>query len=236
MKWFSKDIVLLFAFAAGLTAQEIPTGDKLKLYLNGKKYVTDMEFYRHLDFADGKFKIAHIQGIDDQGDYTVNGEKITLLSEGNGSIGKRQSKSCKIIWHSAAVAYAEELDCGKGNRFFLESSLRAEGSAVDIQGEPAIIMGKKSATLTTKVVFRKKPSKKAKPLRCADGSSPLALGIPFTVYARTQEKAKVDKWENYWYYVHNDYSPESYSDPKTHTPIGCEAPAGWVFGEFVKVQ
>ena len=71
-------------------------------------------------------------------------------------------------------------------------------------------------------------------MRCENGASPLAMGMNFTVYARTKEKAKVDKWENYWYYVYNNYSPEGSIDPQTNEALGCLAPAGWVFGEFVK--
>jgi hypothetical protein len=210
------------------------TGEALMTYLDGKKYVTDMGFYMHLDFTAGKYQIAHIQGIDDSGDYSVRGNKIILLSSSTDQRGKRNSTTCTVVWDSKSIAYAEELNCGGTNRYFLESSKRPEGSEVMIDGVPAVVFNKSGAQLTTKVVFRKKPSKKGTPLRCADGSSPLPKGMSFTIYARTKEKVRVDKWENYWYYVYNEYSPEGSRDPETNRALGCEAPPGWVFGEFVQ--
>lgn len=234
MKFSAIATGLLLSLVPSLFADDHPTGDKLKAYLDGKKYVTEMGFFMRVDFTAGKFEIAHVQAIEDRGDYSVRGDKIILLSEGTDAQGKRNSKSCQIVWNSNSVAYTEELDCGKGRRFFLETSKRPEGSEIRIGDETAVVIDSKRASLTTKVVFRKKPTKKGTPLRCADSSSPLVLGFEFTVYARTKEKMKVDKWENYWYYVYNDYLPEVHYDQKNNQPVSCEAPAGWVFGEFVK--
>jgi hypothetical protein len=87
----------------------------------------------------------------------------------------------------------------------------------------------KSGKVTTEAFIREAPQKSAKPARCIlesprlEERKTLPKDAELKVVARTNEKEKVDKWENYWYYV----------DAKDGWYANCE---GWVFGEFVEIK
>lgn len=223
-------------FAHSVWPSERPVGKELKAYLNGKQYETEMGFYRELTFSDGKYSIANRQMMEGAGTFEVRGATLVLHNEDKTAEGNGYPKECKLVWNSNSPSHSEEIKCTGGERFFLKSSLRAEGTEFVVEGEPVIILGKKFAELITKVVYRQKPSKQAKALRCESGSSPVVPGMYLTVYARTRAKVKVDKWENYWYYVYNNYTPEGTMDPQTGQALGCEAPPAWIFGEFLRFK
>lgn len=224
-----KYVALLVGLSAIASTPAKKTGEELKAYLDGKTFITDMRFFVWLEFKAGKYELAHRQGLEANGTYSVRGGKIYL--------GESQdATTCELDEQSKSPGFSVELRCGKQGTFYLKTSARPEGEVININGEPAIVVPQKMAEITTRVVFRKKPGKSAKALRCENGSSPLDTRMSLTVYARTKEKVKVDKWENYWYFLYNNYSPEGIYNPETGTAIGCEAPPGWVFGEFLKFR
>jgi len=97
-----------------------------------------------------------------------------------------------------------------------------EGETRMISKWQVITIGMKKAITTSAVKIRKTPEAHGEELAYySEIFAPEQKSVPknatVTVVARTLEKEKVDKWENYWYYVH----------------VG--APDGvWMFGEFVK--
>ena len=88
-------------------------------------------------------------------------------------------------------------------------------------------------TVTTVLKIRENPDSSAKEIQfetCPDDTQVMATSIDkgkeLTIYARTKDKVKTGKWNNYWYYVgFNSSNCE-----------GSDYVSGWVFGEFVKIK
>lgn len=157
-------------------------------------------------------------GVEATGTYKIKGKKVVL--EGG--------KTCVLNQKSRSLVVTDELKCGS-TIYYNVRTRRPEGDEVTIRGQKSVLMGAKDGKLTTAAVYRVKPSIKAASIVCdhegAVGSrSPLVNG--FTVIARTKDKVKVNKWENYWYYV-------SVPDDESRS---CRASTGWVFAEFVEVR
>ncbi len=99
---------------------------------------------------------------------------------------------------------------------------------------------KKTGTVIEPVVIRAKPGTDGARVKCTisgftcaaemdpycqsgkTSAAPKDAGLNFS--ARTAEKVKVGKWENYWYKLNQD-----------ETGITCEGEA-WVYGQFVKLN
>ncbi|MBE7440424.1 MAG: hypothetical protein HS115_18385 [Spirochaetales bacterium] len=99
-----------------------------------------------------------------------------------------------------------------------------------IDGLPVVTMGFARWGTTTAVKFRSAPDSLASEYKCTYGDinpqeyDHIPVGKEVKVLARTVEKAPVQGWLNYWYYV----IPEDdwYAG-------GCEPRRGWVYGEFL---
>lgn len=93
----------------------------------------------------------------------------------------------------------------------------------------------KNGTVNDTAYIRSAPNVSAKPLNCvirmpeSTGKSEyegqvIAKGREMLVIARTKAKFKVQKWENYWYFVEaNPYG-------------GKDCGPGWMFGEFITIK
>lgn len=221
-EWFVSCLLSL-AFAASTSAV-----DSLQAELENDSFIgeTDGSEEKKLWFAGGKYGVDGMGGMLDSGSYTVVKGRARLVSSSQGPDGKSYVFQCSWKKQTKSFSFSRELDCGALGSFFAASSKRAAGETVTIDGAKAVLMSRENAGVTTKVVFRKKPSKKGTPIRCSDGSSPLVGD--FKVLARTESKVKVDKWENYWYYIQIPVNELATS--------GCPAPPGWVFGEFVQFR
>jgi hypothetical protein len=60
----------------------------------------------------------------------------------------------------------------------------------------------------------------------------LPKGKIVEVLFRTQDKEKIQKWENYWYYVRYEFQ-------RHNSSCGCpekDSAEAWIFGEFVKIN
>ncbi len=221
-KWYAQIIVSLVLFSA------VAATDILQSDLEGTHFVgeSDGSEEKRLWFSEGKYGVDGMGGMLDGGAYALVKGKLRLTSSSKGPDGKPHIYQCAWKTTSKSFLYARELYCGALGSFFPENSKRAAGDTVMIDGAKAVLMNGEMAGLTTKAVFRKKPNKKGAPIRCSDGSSPLVRD--FKVLARTESKVKVDKWENYWYYIQVPFDELATS--------GCFAPPGWVFGEFVRFR
>lgn len=114
----------------------------------------------------------------------------------------------------------------------LYRTLLPEGTARKIQGRDTLSILKFGSVNDT-AYLRSAPDVSAKPLKCVidylNYSEPyegqvIAKGIKVFVIARTKTKVKVQKWENYWYYMEaNQYGGK-----------GCGP--GWIFGEFITIK
>ncbi len=97
-----------------------------------------------------------------------------------------------------------------------------EGETRMVGATQVITMGKRKAFTTSAVKIRENPAADGKELAYYSAIfEPEQKSVPkntwVTLIARTTEKQKVSKWENYWYYVQ----------------VGAHDGV-WMFGEFVK--
>jgi len=102
---------------------------------------------------------------------------------------------------------------------------------MSIHGVDTVSLGSKNGIVTAALKIRESPGTSAQEItwQCdmpeGEPVKSIEKGKQLTVFARTKEKNKVGKWNNYWYYVM--YNPD------------CEdsgSITGWVFGEFVKIK
>ncbi|PJZ75285.1 hypothetical protein [Leptospira neocaledonica] len=109
------------------------------------------------------------------------------------------------------------------------------GKRVVIEHVDGIMMGGRKAVTTDAVRFRDEPSINSKIINvnlttescCSDSVEKKYTSLQkdwnVVVIARTKEKEKIEKWENYWYYiaVYQSEFSQVY---------------GWVFGQFIKIE
>ena len=104
-----------------------------------------------------------------------------------------------------------------------------EGIKGRINGIEAISMGGKKGVTTENVRIRPKPTIDSKYLEYSneiEGKLPYyPKGWDVIIYARTLNKDKIGKWNNYWYYV------ELVCDSRE-----MESGWVWVYGEFIKIK
>ena len=127
----------------------------------------------------------------------------------------------------SSLTYSRFLQFDDGSRFYDEkSSPGKEGTAVTIGKLPAVLMGMKQGKANTAVKFRERPDVKAKEIHLDQSPMEPLRAIPanteLSVLARTANRAKVQRWENYWYYVE---IPGRYGYTR-----------GWMFAEFVDLK
>jgi hypothetical protein len=93
-------------------------------------------------------------------------------------------------------------------------------------------MGLKKGTVTTNAKFRVTPSPRAREMPFINftdtGAGPAEEKLAYipadtsvVILARTEQKVKVQQWENYWLYLEVEEPLDQWKK-------------GWVFGEFIK--
>lgn len=182
-----------------------------------------------------------------QGKWTLTQESLRLSVDPasiksdspQGYSGFRQA-ACKLEADDSSLDVTEFLAChGEKDdqwaspRFSMPDSGVKPGAVRTVDGIKIVMLGNKTGTPTTSLMFRAKPSPSGEVIdirRISTG----AFGNPFMdlpspalpagergqmrVYGRTEQKTKVGQFENYWLYVSL-----------------CGNTFGWVFGEFVKI-
>ncbi len=229
MKFFP---VLFGVLVSALSAA--PEGEALKAHLQKQQFVSAPDGNNsEIKFEGDKIEMQVFGpgGIACSGTFSVSGKTIQIklsAAQANNECAINTDK-CTFLKTPDSPVAIEALRCGK-DLFFNQNKAPQPGKTIQIDGTAAIISKPVKSELTTAAVFRKKPAKSGAAIKCqfvtADMSGTAKPGLPpgFTVYARTKEKVKVDKWENYWYYVFS---------PSYDTQI-CDSPFGWVFAEFVR--
>jgi len=161
------------------------------------------------------------------GKYSYTSSGFTYSGQGDetecGNV-KSGEGECKINENSKNFFYLKEINCSGPIDVTLFSELTT-GLQRNVEDVP-VIMVIKRGTIKENAYIRSAPSKSAKPSECffesVEGRKPTPV-LPANQYifvvGKTLQKEKVDKWENFWYFVD---AGDWYSD--------CQ---GWVFGEFI---
>jgi hypothetical protein len=167
------------------------------------------------------------------GSYKIKGDTVTLtfekfpqcttFSEGETLQGKLKNEdSFGYRWYISFDSV----------RVYNHNTIIKAGDVVNLYGVDAVSMGSVSGHTTAALKIRKAPGAKEEEITW-DGScdsdnetyKSIKKDTELTIYARTKNKDKVGKLENYWYYV--KFYKEGYCGGSVE---------GWVFGEFVKVE
>ncbi len=180
---------------------------------------------------------GHIdEKIDGSGTYTIKDGKLILMFEKSteGMFKKGETiewvlsdkDSLEYRWY---LAYEDE----KPFAINLNSFIKA-GDPVSVNDINAVSMGSANGVATTNLKIREMPNATAKEIHFTHykdsqyiTAKSLDKDAKMTVYARTKERDKVGKLNNYWYYIGMKYNDGEGGDPIL---------TGWVFGEFVKIK
>ncbi|HMV80173.1 MAG TPA: SH3 domain-containing protein [Leptospiraceae bacterium] len=146
--------------------------------------------------------------------------------------GKLSGK-CTVLERKDHLIFSKQLDCsGILNHVFFSGEVGL-GEVRRLNGKELYMLGNQSASVNDTAFIRSGPSVKSPPLSCTLASDlstgsksrgTLPKGHKLKLIGRLQKMEKVQKWENYWYYV----------DPKDDWYTMCSK--GWVFGEFITID
>ena len=202
----------------------------------GKSWVpTGQGGYVELTFTDktAKFELNFEGQACGLADYKITGNGIEIGKtrrcpvEDFVGLREQDAQICNYVTDAKAIQHTILLKC-KNETFGRADSLVKAGTRVQYDGLELISEGWEKAEIVTPAKFRSRPEKAAPtiaydPGNGIEGSKPKTDVIPanatVSLIARTPEKHRVEKWENYWYLV------EVY---------GLENYRGWVFGELLK--
>lgn len=181
-------------------------------------------------------------GYDVSGTYLIKNGKITLTIDDNtrdvvlnqwlkndkpDRYNKYFLRNGVLVDDNDSIKYSRYLKFDDGTKFADKSTpVKGEGLLKKINSVKVITMNKKRGIVKTNVKLREKADANSREIEyCRDPEmGPCTKYIPkgdeVTIIARTENKVKVQKWENYWYYV---------EFPST-------TGEGWVFGEFIEVK
>jgi hypothetical protein len=202
------------------------------------KFTKDKKFEANIDYGQ-----SYSTG---KGTYVIKGGKITLTIDKIPADKQLEGMELRdgqlsdgiLIYDEKSPKYKECLVFKEGESLYRKgevkiwnyNSLIKKGTAFTIQGKEVTGMGAKEGSTTVIVKVREEPSVNAKEIHYTyeDAMEPpvtvksLEKGKGLIVLARTKDKDKVGKWNNYWYYVEF----ETYIDYMR----------GWVYGEFVQMK
>lgn len=181
--------------------------------------------------------------VTEGGDQFYDPEKKEMVS----SVGKKGI--CKIVKINDSLFFQEQLKCtGPIGDYLKEDGgirkanvfrgLLPKDTPRKIHGiETLSIL--KSGNVNDTAYLRSAPDVSAKPLNCilrepvknSEETKKIHEGhvIPKStklfVIGRTKTKVKVQKWDNYWYYIDG-----------SNRPLDSECGPGWVYGEFITIK
>jgi hypothetical protein len=217
--------------ASGTWGPENTCGIKVKFTKDGK---FDMYVEYGQSYSEGK------------GTYVIKDGKVSLTinkippdKQVEGMILKEgQLLNGVLVYDEKSPKYRSCLSFKEGKSLYIDgavkiwdyNSLIKEGTSFSIDGKEVIAMGAKEGATTAIVKVRETPSATGKEIHYTyeDAMEPpvtvkaLDKGKHLIVLARTKDKDKVGKYNNYWYYVEF----ERYIDYMR----------GWVYGEFVQMK
>lgn len=192
-----------------------------------------------------KARMSAHHGQSYTGTYKVQDETLhyTLTAEEWGETGKGEKGTCKIEKLKDHLSFQEELKCtGPIGEYFHNMQKRkifgkplSDGTVRKLDGREVLTF-LKEGKVNDAANYRSAPDVSSKPIHCMlscgdECSGPpkidgpvIPKGIDVNIIAKTKTKVKVQKWENYWYYVDIKWSWEE----------SCKR--GWIYGEFITIH
>jgi len=148
-----------------------------------------------------------------------------------------ESNQCHIIVDANEPIYKDQLKCGHANYWSVAST--KPNTNVNIAGEDVIYLGEIQGVVTDAVKTRIAPDTTSETAKCASDETPepisaLPKNTKLIVIARSQNKAKIQSWSNYWYYVksHGEFGYSCSFASGKNLPYG----GYWVYGQFIKLK
>lgn len=203
-------------------------------FLTGTKWGPEHQGGRSFTFnADGTFTgwEDFIQdGRELKGRYEIRDGRLSLFTQQNLpmlTLGALKEDNESLIY-SAYIRFKE------GDSIWDKNSMVKIDKPVKVDGIPSVTMGRKNGKALQNIKFRKKPLQSAAELQfiilaekgegpVEDKLSYIPSGTAVFILARTASKEKVQKWEDYWYYIEVE---EPYDRWKK----------GWVFAKFIQPE
>lgn len=237
-------IIAIFIFTLFMTGIVHPAGkpELTPEYLVSNTWGQFNESCVAIKFTkDGRFDMTyecenHCESIKQgSGSYKIKGDTITLTFEklpqctdfNKGEVLHGKLSDLNSLQYRWYLSFDE-----RGITVYNYSTEIKTGDAVTIQGVEAVSMGSASGHTTSVLKIRTAPGAKEKEITwegSCDSDTEVYKSIKkdtgLVIFARTKNKDKVGKMENYWYYVRFD--KEGYCGGSVE---------GWVFGEFVKIK
>lgn len=204
-------------------------------YLAAAKWGPEHQKGKYIKFSvDGIFECTEDFLMDSKltkGTYALKNGLITLIKEGDGGPFLKNGRLAAV---RNGLHFTRQIVFNDGEKIWDKGSTVSEGAPVTVETVPCVTMGVRNASVTVNAKFRVKPDMKAKELafaRFKTGDTGLEEekiayipeGTKIEVLARTAKKFKVQKWNNYWYYV----------DIQGPWDVWQQ---GWVFAELVKLD
>lgn len=224
-----------------LSVQEIVTyADGSWTSIGSETYRYSLEFKTNGDFTANE--AGEDIGLQGKGKYKIENEVIGLTIETEESFvaepakfAKKQFK-CKIVNQKEDIEFEYALDCDNKVDYYSRNLLSLDRVKKYLGKYEVLSIAPTKGKTIDNANFRIEPADKGKLINCnlhKDNTSMDATQRTFIpkdreieIIAKTKDKFKVQKWENYWYYI--------------RVPLAelegerCDVKnKGWVYGEFV---
>lgn len=222
--------ILYFSFSVSQCKKsEEVTADSIKVW-KANHFIN----YRSIELGDNQKLSYTIEAIEGPGGFyngtyekTQTGFKYKIQQEEdnqNSDLPKEGSGDC-TIQNSKDPIFEKQLKCTGIIDSQYYAQVRKPDSPVEISEQKAISV-LKDYDIQQEVKIRKGPGINFPTQdNCISETGAFQIlknSMSIYAVARTLEKQKVDKWENYWYYI--------IVEPNLHY-TQC---SGWVFGEFIQ--
>lgn len=240
---FILPVIILILFQVG-TAISYSSSDELKdVLINGRWFNDEFDF---IFDADGNVK-SHYTFFNKKG---ILLGKVKIKDSSHFSItvttAGKEYNSYFVKDGTAEFTYVNDSSDPKSSRYILNSDgklklwnekfIPAAGSSlfIDPNKTPCVALGNKLSTTIDNVRIRKGPGTefdymtyyyKEPQSGSIKSYGSILSGVDIRVLARTTEKFKVNKWNNYWYYIEYKEPNESFLVYKT----------AWMYGEFIYI-
>jgi hypothetical protein len=176
-------------------------------------------------YKGGKLKKIFVGegGEEIDGTYRIKGNKVFISSD--------KGYVCSISDLAENLTFKKILVCDNSLQLYGYGH-KSIGEKRKINEFDAITLGRIRMIVKENLKFRKEPNQSSVTIKCnfiLSGNSKVDFLPSRTIVhaiARTENKSKINRWNNYWFYVSVMYD--------MHDGESCESDFGWVYSEFLE--